>query len=68
MEVFLSDQEKDLARRARNRAGRGPRNSDAATYAKATGFETMLGWLFLNNPRRLAQLLDQLENSETDLS
>jgi ribonuclease-3 family protein len=30
-------------------------------YGRATGFETMVGWLFLNNPVRLAELLDQLE-------
>ena len=43
---------------------RGPRKGDAAIYARATGFETMLGWLFLKNPERLAQLLDRLEESE----
>ena len=68
LENHFSTLEKDLVRRGRNRAGRGPRNCDPSVYAKATGFETMVGWLFLNNPKRLAQLLDQLENSETDLS
>ncbi len=61
LEQFLSDSEKDLVRKGRNRAKRGPRGGDAATYAKASGFETMVGWLFLNNPVRLAELLDQLE-------
>ena len=47
LEQHLSFMEKDLVRRARNKAGRGPRNVEAAVYAKATGFETIVGWLFL---------------------
>ena len=64
LEPWLEDEEKALVRRGRNRAGRGPRSADAATYGQATGFETMVGWLFLHNPDRLAQLLDQLGSTE----
>ena len=64
LEPWLEEEEKALVRRGRNRAGRGPRSADAATYGQATGFETMVGWLFLHNPDRLAQLLDQLESTE----
>jgi len=60
LEPILAETERELVRRGRNRAGRGPRRGDAATYGQATGFETMLGWLFLRNPRRLAELLDHL--------
>ena len=67
LEPYLSDVEKDFVRRGRNKAGRGPRNGDAAIYAKATGFETMIGWLFLKNPQRLARLLDRLEETESDV-
>ncbi len=67
LQPYLSLQEQDLIRRGRNKAGRGPRKGNASTYAKATGFETMVGWLFLKNPSRLAQLLDRLEESESDL-
>ena len=62
----LSQIERDLIRKGRNRSGRGPRKGSSATYAKATGFETMIGWLFLKNPERLAQLLDLLEETEPD--
>ena len=61
IEPFLTDQEKDFLRRGRNSAGRGPKNVDAATYAIATGFETIVGWLFLKNPNRLADLFDLLD-------
>ena len=60
---LLDDQELDLVRRGRNSAGRGPRRADAAVYGRATGFETMVGWLFLNNPARLAELFDHLEQA-----
>ncbi len=61
IEPFLTDDEKDLLRRGRNKAGKGPKNVDAATYAIATGFETIVGWLFLKNPSRLADLFDLLD-------
>jgi ribonuclease-3 family protein len=64
LEPLLEEQERDLVRRGRNRAGRGPRRSEAAIYGQATGFETMLGWLFLRNPRRLAELLDHLAKND----
>lgn len=63
LEPWLSPQERDQVRRGRNRAGPGPRRGDPATYGQATGFETMLGWLFLRNPGRLAELLDHLEET-----
>ncbi|CAK6701041.1 Mini-ribonuclease 3 [Synechococcus sp. CBW1107] len=66
LEPLLDERERELVRRGRNRAGRGPRGGDPASYGRATGFETMVGWLFLRNPERLAQLLDHLD--ETDLS
>ncbi len=61
---LLRPLELDLVRRGRNRAGRGPRSGDPAVYGQATGFETMLGWLFLRDPQRLAELLDVLESPE----
>ena len=61
IEPFLTEIEKDFLRKGRNKAGKGPKNVDAATYAIATGFETIVGWLFLNNPKRLADLFDLLD-------
>ena len=63
LEPLLREQELDWVRRGRNRAGRGPRAGEAGVYGRATGFETMVGWLFLQNPSRLAELLDQLEEN-----
>ncbi|MBT67100.1 MAG: ribonuclease III [Synechococcus sp. NP17] len=68
LDPFLTDQERDFVRRGRNKAGRGPKRADPGIYGRATGFETMVGWLFLQNPARLAQLLDRLEETDTALS
>jgi ribonuclease-3 family protein len=57
--------EQSLVRRGRNRAGRGSRQQDGSLQGQATGFETMVGWLFLKDPRRLAELLDHLEEPDT---
>lgn len=62
---LLTPEELDLVRKGRNRAGRGPRKGEAGVYGRATGFETMVGWLFLRNPSRLAQLLARLEDADT---
>ncbi len=64
LDPLLSELERDLVRRGRNRAGRGPRRGDAAAYGQATGFEALLGWLFLHNPPRLVELLDHLKEND----
>jgi ribonuclease-3 family protein len=68
LDPLLTDQERDWVRRGRNRAGRGPRRGEASIYGRATGFETLVGWLFLQNPARLAELLDRLEEADNALS
>lgn len=42
---ILTNQEKQLIRRARNRSGRGPRHGNAAEYRMATALEALLGYL-----------------------
>ena len=61
LEPQLRPEELDLVRRARNRAGPGPRRGEASSYGQATGFEALLGWLFLHDPARLVELLDHLK-------
>ncbi len=64
LDPLLSEPERALVRRGRNRAGRGPRPGDAAAYGLATGFEALIGWLFLHDPPRLVELLDHLEEND----
>ena len=53
--------EMDLIRRARNKTRRYPKSSDPTIYSRATGFETLIGWLFLKDPQRLSTLFEYLE-------
>ena len=61
IEHLLDENEMDLIRRARNKVKRHPKSSDPAIYSRATGFETLIGWLFLKNPQRLSTLFEYLE-------
>ena len=61
LEPLLNAEELDWVRRGRNACGRGPRRGDPSVYGRASGFETMVGWLYLNQPERLQQLLHQLD-------
>ncbi len=61
IEHLLNKFEIDLIRKARNKTKRYPKSSNPAIYSRATGFETLIGWLFLKDPQRLSKLLDHLE-------
>lgn len=46
---ILTDEEKDVVRKARNTHSKhSAKNFDEETYKKATAFEALLGWLYLN--------------------
>ena len=57
----FNENEIDLIRRARNKTKRYPKSSDPTIYSRATGFETLIGWLFLKDPQRLSSLFEHLE-------
>ncbi len=61
IEHLLNDDEMDLIRRARNKTKRFPKSTDPIIYSRATGFETLIGWLFLKDPQRLSKLFEYLE-------
>ncbi len=61
IEHLLNPNEIDLIRRARNKTKRYPKSADPTIYSRATGFETLIGWLFLKDPQRLSNLFEQLE-------
>ncbi|NJL82901.1 MAG: ribonuclease III [Chloroflexaceae bacterium] len=60
LEPHLNSSEREIVRRGRNAASRRPRRLSLELYQQATGFETLLGYLFLQDPQRLQQLLAQL--------
>ena len=45
----LSDQERDVVRRGRNaNSGYVPKNADVTEYRYATGFEALIGYLYIH--------------------
>lgn len=55
---MLSASESDLVRRARNLKPSGYRKSGQSTYRQATAFEALLGYLYLQDQKRLKEILN----------
>ncbi|MGI6778122.1 MAG: Mini-ribonuclease 3 [Acetivibrionales bacterium] len=57
----LSDEEREIVRRGRNaKSGTIPKNADVTEYKYATGFESLIGYLYLKKDfARLAQILKE---------
>jgi ribonuclease-3 family protein len=60
---LLTEAEQDLLRRGRNASSRGPRRVDSQIYQQATGFEALIGYLYLSDQARLMELLGGLDLS-----
>lgn len=62
VEQSLSPQELDVFHRGRNaKTSHQPKNGTVGDYRKATGFEAVLGWLYLTGQKqRLYELLGEL--------
>ncbi|MFK8182660.1 MAG: Mini-ribonuclease 3 [Phormidesmis sp.] len=56
----LTDTEKDILRRGRNATSGKQRRAAAQHYQQSTGFEALLGFLFLSDRTRLTTLLNHL--------
>ena len=56
----LTDTEIDWVRRGRNATGSRPKRLAADLYQQATSLETLIGYLYLTNPPRLAELFQHL--------
>ena len=61
----LTEAERDVLRRGRNASTRGPRRIDAVIYQQATSLEALLGYLYLRDLERLAELLRYIDLSES---
>ncbi|MBN2604323.1 MAG: Mini-ribonuclease 3 [Bacilli bacterium] len=59
LESNLTEKEMNIFKRGRNgESTRKPKNASLATYQKATGFEALIGYLYLENEQeRLQELL-----------
>lgn len=60
----LSEDEQELARRARNLPIPVGRKSIQADYRLATAFEVLVGYWHLHNPQRLEEIYQKINNTE----
>lgn len=61
LEPYLTESEREILRQGRNAANGRPRRLSPELYQQATSLETLIGYLYLQNPQRLNQLLEILE-------
>lgn len=61
LEEYLTDEEKELARRARNLPIPVGRRSNQTEYRQATAFETLIGWWHEYNKERLEEIYSKME-------
>lgn len=63
----LSEEEQDIVRRGRNAKSTAPRHADPGDYRMSTGFEALLGYLYLKDDQdRLRDLVGQALGIEDD--
>lgn len=63
LENTLTEEEKELARRARNLPIPVARRSCQSEYRQATAFEALIGFWFKNNKERFNYIISQLEKN-----
>jgi ribonuclease-3 family protein len=68
IEQFLTDEEKGILKWGRNaKSGTVPKNADVVDYRWATGFEALLGYLYLSGQDdRLEEILDLAYSNKED--
>ena len=59
---LLTNEELDIVKRGRNyKRASHPKNTDIITYKMSSGFEAMIGYLYLNNDKdRLDEIMDYI--------
>lgn len=59
---LLTEEELDIVKRGRNNKKEShPKNTEIITYKLSTGFEALIGDLYLNNKERLEEILNKIE-------
>ena len=61
LEPYLTESEHKIVLRGRNAATSRPKRLNPKVYQQATSLETLIGYLYLKDPDRLAELLGKLE-------
>ncbi len=61
IQSHLTEAEQAIVRWGANGCGRIPRHLDGETYRQASGFETLIGYLYLTDGSRLQEILKRSE-------
>lgn len=61
LDEYLTDEEKELARRARNLPIPVGRRSNQTEYRQATAFETLIGWWHEHSIERLEEIYKKID-------
>ena len=56
LEPYLSDEEKDMTKRAKNIPTSSARKIAHAIHSQATAFEVLIGYNYINNKQRLEEI------------
>lgn len=62
LEPYLTDEEKDLTRRAKNIPTSSARKISHAVHSDATALEVLIGYNYINNKTRLEEIYKLIEN------
>ncbi len=66
LEPLLTEVERDVFRRGRNAKTNPPRNTEVSDYRLSTGFEAVLGYLYLKGDMERLQYLADMALGSTD--
>ena len=56
----LTEEEQDIVNRGRNASSHRSKTTDVVTYHKSTGFECLIGYLYLNDKKRLEEIMEKI--------
>lgn len=57
---ILTSKELEIAKRGRNAHSHASKTTDILTYKKSTGFETLVGYLYINDKERLDCIMKEV--------
>lgn len=67
LEEYLNEEEKNIVRRGRNSKSTPPKNTNFMDYKYATGFESLIGYLYLKKDQeRIFQLFEIILESRKE--
>lgn len=59
-ENILTEEEIEIVKRGRNASSHKSKTTDVVTYHMSTGFECLIGYLYLNNKERLKEIMEKI--------